>query len=348
MKCRTCASNFAAETAPRDIETLIGIILPLKKYRCRGCYTRSWHTDRKLLRTPRVIFWIPFWTFFIYGLVKGITNESYEIAETTVTGRGLATNENAAPNLESPTVSGPLKSFGEILENADANRSPTITVTAIETETSGTLVTDVTDALAAEPVELLPESISIRAADAPDTAEKIEELAAESTLLVPKTTTQLAETTAAPVDEATSDNTIEPVSTAKITVAVAADDQQQNLSSITNQEEINSGREELWIFEQEAELFTLQIGSYKSLDSPESAASALALSTDPLLKHQQSSDGKWYYLLYGAYKTAKLAEAASETLNLTEPWIRSFENLQKSRCKTVEANSEEASYCTPK
>jgi septal ring-binding cell division protein DamX len=105
--------------------------------------------------------------------------------------------------------------------------------------------------------------------------------------------------------------------------------------------------EQLWIFEQAAELFTLQVGSYKSLESAQTAASRLKLNSDPLLKHQQSSDGKWYYLLYGAYKTTELADAASETLNLTEPWIRSFENLQKNRCKTVEANSVEASYCKP-
>jgi hypothetical protein len=60
MRCRTCASNFATKITPRDIKTLIAIILPLKQYGRQGCYRQSWHIDKKLLRTLRVLFWMPF------------------------------------------------------------------------------------------------------------------------------------------------------------------------------------------------------------------------------------------------------------------------------------------------
>jgi hypothetical protein len=221
MKCRTCASNFAAETTPRDIETLIGIILPLKKYRCRGCYTRSWHIDRKLLRRPRVIFWIPFWTFFIYGLVKGITNESYEVVETSRTGVELATVKNPDLTEDDPTATTPLKSFGEILENADANRSPTITVTSIETNSTIDigLPTIVSEQTLSE--KIVPENTV--ATDAPDSVEQIEELTAETTLPITQTENQLVITPALS-DAPPTDGASEPVQIAQIKATVQADE----------------------------------------------------------------------------------------------------------------------------
>jgi hypothetical protein len=88
----------------------------------------------------------------------------------------------------------------------------------------------------------------------------------------------------------------------------------------------------------------LQIGSYKTGNTAQAAASELELTLGPFLKHRQSSDGKWQCLVYGWHQTSELAEATAKTLSLKDPWIRAFENLQKNRYKAVDSNSAEATY----
>lgn len=387
MRCRTCASNFAAETTPKDIETLISIILPIKRYRCRGCYTRSWHIDRQILRLPRVLFWIPFWTFFIYGLVKGITNEPYEIVQADQAGNAQIVIEDAEPSPQDRTAQTPVRSFGEILSSADSNRLPVSPV-------ANTNTTDAPPQLVL-PVETPEVPNMPETPEAPE-QQLAEEVAPDADPVDSQANTATVSNVPSSGDDLASDETgdlaqfgqtesiavaqpetvvkppfvitpVEPVNNSENIPRLQTSPEEQPLVNLdaedqniedfpTDNQNSNSAlvintnngvgnREHLWLFEQAAELFTLQIGSFKTIETAQTAASVLKLSLDPLLKYQQSGDGNWQYLLYGTYKTSELAKTAAETLGLKDPWIRKFRDLQRNRCKAVEANTAEAIYC---
>ena len=359
MRCRTCASNFATKITPRDIKTLIAIILPLKQYRRQVCYRQSWHIDKNFTtHTPCTIL-DAILNIFIYELAKSITNESYEIVETKQVKieQTLVWNYRTQPTRTRSIDIGSIvrwnsRQYRRLIASVAKTNTADIPEIELATATTETIASQSETAPVANTLALSSDPTPNDASDLFQPGQNGNTALAQfETSSAPPATNISVESK----DNADNNNQVQMLSEEQPLVGLVADD--QNIENLPTENQISnsppvidsndnaSNHERLWIFEQAAEQFTLQIGSYKTPNTSQAAPSELELTLDPLLKHRQSSDDKWQYLLYGSYQTIELAEAAAKTLSLKGPWIRTFESLQKNRCKAVDASSAEPTYC---